>query len=56
MSRRVSLPGAEELFRQTTTLSAVPSVSPTPVEDQPEAPIASTWQQEGGAHYSASGE
>jgi hypothetical protein len=25
MSRRVSLPGADELFRQTTTLSAVPS-------------------------------
>jgi hypothetical protein len=33
----VSLPGADELFRQTTTLSAVPSVTPTPVEDQPEA-------------------
>jgi len=31
VSRRVSLPGAEELFRQTTTLgnlSAVPTVSP----------------------------
>ena len=28
MSRRVSLPGADELFRQSTTLSAVPSVSP----------------------------
>ena len=28
MSRRVSLPGADELFRQTTTLAAVP----TPVE------------------------
>jgi hypothetical protein len=25
MSRRVSLPGADELFRQTTTLSAVPT-------------------------------
>jgi hypothetical protein len=25
MSRRVTLPGADELFRQTTTLSAVPS-------------------------------
>jgi hypothetical protein len=25
MSRRVSLPGADELFRNTTTLSAVPS-------------------------------
>ena len=25
MSRRVSLPGADELFRQTTTLAAVPS-------------------------------
>ena len=42
MSRRVSLPGAEELFRQTTTLSAVPSVTPTPAEDQPQAPILST--------------
>ncbi len=41
MSRRVSLPGAEELFRQTTTLSAVPSAAPTPVEDQPQAPIHS---------------
>ena len=41
MSRRVTLPGAEELFRQTTTLSAVPSVNPTPIEDQPEAPIQS---------------
>lgn len=38
MSRRVSLPGAEELFRQTTTLSAVPSAVPTPLEDQPQAP------------------
>ena len=25
MSRRVSLPGADELFRNTATLSAVPS-------------------------------
>lgn len=39
MSRRVSLPGADELFRQTTTLSAVPSQSPIPVEDVPTAPI-----------------
>lgn len=36
MSRRVSLPGADELFRQTTTLSAVPSVSTNPVEDLPQ--------------------
>jgi len=42
VGRRVSLPGAEELFRQTTTLSAVPSVAPTPVEDQPQAPIQSS--------------
>ncbi len=42
MSRRVSLPGAEELFRQTTTLSAVPSVNPTPIEDQPQASIPAT--------------
>lgn len=33
MSRRVSLPGADELFRQTTTLSAVPSVTPSPIDD-----------------------
>jgi hypothetical protein len=38
VSRRVSLPGAEELFRQTTTLSAVPSAAPTPI-DEPVAPI-----------------
>jgi hypothetical protein len=41
MSRRVSLPGADELFRQSTTLSAVPSSSPTPVEDQPTAVVTS---------------
>jgi hypothetical protein len=40
VNRRVSLPGAEELFRQTTTLSAVPSSNPTPIEDQPDGPIA----------------
>lgn len=39
MSRRVSLPGADELFRQTTTLSAVPSQVPIPAEDVPNAPI-----------------
>jgi hypothetical protein len=39
MSRRVSLPGADELFRQSTTLSAVPSQAPTPIEDVPTAPI-----------------
>ena len=42
MSRRVSLPGAEELFRQTTTLgnlSAVPAVAPTVHEEEPAAPI-----------------
>jgi hypothetical protein len=33
MSRRVSLPGADELFRQTTTLSAVPSQKDAVVED-----------------------
>lgn len=42
MSRRVSLPGAEELFRQTTTLSAVPSVVSSPLEDQDQAPIPSS--------------
>ena len=39
MSRRVSLPGADELFRQTTTLSTVPSQTPTPIEDVPTATI-----------------
>ena len=39
MSRRVSLPGADELFRQTTTLSAVPSTTRTPAEDVPTAVI-----------------
>lgn len=33
MSRRVSLPGADELFRQTTTLSAVPSQKDAVVEE-----------------------
>ncbi len=35
MSRRVSLPGADELFRTTTTLAAVPnqSAAPAPVDD-----------------------
>jgi hypothetical protein len=42
VSRRVVLPGAEELFRQTSTLSAVPPSSPTSAQDQPEAPIAFT--------------
>jgi len=40
MSRRVSLPGADELFRQTTTLSAVPSQSPMPETDAPAMPLA----------------
>jgi hypothetical protein len=39
MSRRVSLPGADELFRQSTTLSAVPSVTPTDPQDIPSAPM-----------------
>lgn len=40
MSRRVSLPGADELFRQTTTLSAVPSALPIAAEDQPQAVVS----------------
>ena len=40
MSRRVSLPGADELFRQTTTLSAGPSQSPMPEIETPAAPLA----------------
>lgn len=37
MSRRVQLPGADELFRQSTTLSAVPN--PVPAEDVSTAPV-----------------
>jgi hypothetical protein len=40
MSRRVQLPGADELFRQSTTLSAVPNAAPTAVEDVPTATMA----------------
>jgi len=43
MSRRVSLPGADELFRQTTTLSAVPTASPSQIEDHP--PVVLPSQQ-----------
>lgn len=39
MSRRVSLPGADELFRQTTTLSAVPSVSTEPIDELPQTAL-----------------
>ena len=45
MSRRVSLPGADEIFRQTTTLSAVPSTTPTPIEDQPDGPISAAGKK-----------
>ena len=40
MSRRVSLPGADELFRQTTTLAAVPN--PVEAENEIAAPAVST--------------
>ena len=40
MSRRVSLPGADELFRQTTTLAAVPN--PVTLENEIVAPTHST--------------
>jgi hypothetical protein len=40
MSRRVSLPGADELFRTTTTLSAVPSqATPALAAVADEAPV-----------------
>ncbi len=45
MSRRVSLPGADELFRQTTTLSAVPSTTPVPIEDQPDGLISAAGKK-----------
>ena len=45
MSRRVVLPGADELFRQSTTLTAVPN-QPSPMESsEPEAPIAAVTPQ-----------
>ena len=40
MSRRVILPGADELFRQTTTLSAVPSQSPAAEIETPAMPLS----------------
>jgi hypothetical protein len=33
MSRRTTLPGADELFRQTTTLAAVPNPAPSPISE-----------------------
>lgn len=39
MSRRVSLPGADELFRQTTTLSAVPSQKNSVAEEISVEPV-----------------
>ena len=45
MSRRVSLPGADELFRQTTTLSAVPSTTPVQIEDQPDGLISAAGKK-----------
>lgn len=37
MSRRISLPGADELFRSTTNLAAVPAVAAVP--DLPATPV-----------------
>ena len=45
MSRRVVLPGADELFRQSTTLTAVPS-QPSPMESQDsESAVSAVPQQ-----------
>lgn len=44
MSRRVSLPGADELFRNTATLSAVPSQRES-AEEITEAPVSNTKQK-----------
>jgi len=45
MSRRVVLPGADELFRQSTTLTAVPN-QPSPMESSDtEAPVSAIPQQ-----------
>ena len=43
--RPLSLPGADELFRQTTTLSAVPSTTPVPIEDQPDGLISAAGKK-----------
>ena len=45
MSRRVVLPGADELFRQSTTLTAVPS-QPSPRESQDSESAASAVPQQ----------
>jgi hypothetical protein len=44
MSRRVSLPGADELFRNTATLSAVPSQREK-AEEISESPVPSAKQK-----------
>ncbi|CAB4948057.1 unannotated protein [freshwater metagenome] len=44
MSRRVSLPGADELFRNTATLSAVPSQREN-AEEITETPLAASKQK-----------
>ena len=44
MSRRVSLPGADELFRHTATLSAVPSQRES-AEEITEAPVSNAKQK-----------
>jgi hypothetical protein len=44
MSRRVSLPGADELFRNTATLSAVPSQRES-AEEITEAPASNAKQK-----------
>jgi hypothetical protein len=44
VSRRVSLPGADELFRNTATLSAVPSQRES-AEEITDAPVAVTKQK-----------
>jgi len=44
MSRRVSLPGADELFRNTATLSAVPSQRENS-EEITQAPVAAATQK-----------
>ena len=44
MSRRVSLPGADELFRNTATLSAVPSQRES-AEEITEGPVSNAKQK-----------
>jgi hypothetical protein len=46
MSRRVTLPGADELFRKTT-LAAVPAVDESDSQSEPTAPVTKSQKPKG---------